>query len=145
MVTKAIETAQRRVEGQNFDIRKQLLEYDNTMNRQREVIYEQRRRILEVVEEFLATFASKDLRPDPWDLRGLQEALSRQCAVPLTEGAWDTGLPTAPAGQAGDRSRIQEQVLDAFQRAYEAKRDILGPDVLAQLERTVLLSVMDAK
>ena len=148
MVTKAIETAQRRVEGHNFDIRKQLLEYDNTMNRQREVIYEQRRRILEgvdlgglvrdiigeVVETLLQTFAAKQLRPDAWDLAGLREALSRQFTVPVT----DEDL-------AGDREAMGERLIEAFERAYEAKRVTVGPEAMPYLERTVLLSIMDAK
>src|SRR3989338_4416002 len=94
MVTKSIQTAQRRVEGHNFDIRKQLIEYDNIMNRQREVIYEQRRRILEGVnlqglvhevihevgEGWLAAFAPKERRPDAWDFKGLRDVMSHQFA-----------------------------------------------------------------
>ena len=148
MVTNAIATAQRRVEGHNFDIRKQLLEYDNTMNRQREVIYEQRRRILEgvdlqglvreilgeVVENLLNTFAAKELRPDAWDRAGLREAVARQFAVPLAANEAD-----------GEREALEERLTAAFQRAYDAKGEAVGREVLASLERTVLLSVMDAK
>ena len=148
MVTKAIETAQRRVEGHNFDIRKQLLEYDNTMNRQREVIYEQRHRILEgvdlrglvrdiigeVAENLLGTFASNDLRADAWDLAGLRDAVGHQFTVPL------------PAELPSDNHEtLRERVVEAFERAYEAKATAIGPEAMPQLERTVLLSVMDAK
>ena len=148
MVSKSIETAQRRVEGHNFDIRKQLLEYDNTMNRQREVIYDQRRRILEgvdlaglvrdiigeVAEDLLETFASKALRPDAWDVAGLRETASRQFGIGLAEDAL-----------RGDREQMSGRVIETFAAAYEAKRTAVGPEVMAQLERTVLLSVMDAK
>jgi preprotein translocase subunit SecA len=148
MVSKSIETAQRRVEGHNFDIRKQLLEYDNTMNRQREVIYEQRRRILEgvnlqglvkeivqdVAESLLATFASKELRPDAWDLNGLRDAMSHQFAVTLDHDV--TG---------GDREALFEWLTATFDRAYEAKRQAVGETLMPQLERHVLLSIMDAK
>ncbi len=148
MVTKAIETAQRRVEGHNFDIRKQLLEYDNTMNRQREVIYEQRHRILEgvdlrglvreiineVADELLETFASKALRPEAWDLAGLREAVSRQFVVQIPEETL-----------TGDRDTLAEKLADAFQSTYDAKAVTIGEEPMRQLERTVLLSVMDAK
>jgi preprotein translocase subunit SecA len=148
MVTKAIETAQRRVEGHNFDIRKQLLEYDNTMNRQREVIYEQRRRILEgvdlqglvreiigeVVGDLLEMFASRELRSDAWDLSGLRETVSRQFAFSLTGET-----------VSGDREMMSERLVEAFRRAYEAKGASVGPEAMPYLERTVLLSVMDAK
>ncbi|PIQ83734.1 MAG: preprotein translocase subunit SecA [Candidatus Omnitrophica bacterium CG11_big_fil_rev_8_21_14_0_20_63_9] len=147
MVTRAIETAQRRVEGHNFDIRKQLLEYDNTMNRQREVIYEQRRRILEgvdlqglvrtimaeIADGLVETFAAKELRPDAWDLAGLREAANRQFGVAVPEEA-----------VAGDREQIAGKFEELLQQAYEAKRQAIG-EVMPQLERTILLSIMDAK
>ena len=148
MVSKAIETAQRRVEGHNFDIRKQLLEYDNTMNRQREVIYEQRRRILEgvdlqglvrdiiteVAEELLDTFASKELRPDAWDLAGLREAVNRQFGLTLAEDVL-----------SGNREALDARVAEVLQAAYDAKSAAVGPEMMRQLERTVMLSVVDAK
>ena len=147
MVSKAIETAQRRVEGHNFDIRKQLLEYDNTMNRQREVIYEQRRRILdgvdlvglvrdiiaEVAEELVDAFASKSAHADAWDLAGLRDALGRQFGLTLGGDA------------PGDRDTLLTQVISAFEQAYEAKRQAVGPAIMPQLERTILLSIVDAK
>lgn len=148
MISRAIETAQRRVEGHNFDIRKQLLEYDNTMNRQREVIYEQRHRILdgidlqglvreiiaEVSENFINTFTSKNSESDEWDLKGLCDAMNRQFAVALSE----EGLPQ-------DRELLQERLDDVFDQAYVAKRQEVGEESIAHLERTVLLSVMDGK
>jgi preprotein translocase subunit SecA len=148
MVTKAIETAQKRVEGHNFDIRKQLLEYDNTMNRQREVIYEQRRRILEgvdlaglvqttiadVVDGLIGVFAAKEAHADAWDLAGLRETVQRQFGVALSE-----------EDLKGDREALAEQWIKAFDQAYVAKRAAIGPPLMAQLERTVLLSIMDAK
>ena len=148
MVTRAIETAQRRVEGHNFDIRKQLLEYDNTMNRQREVIYEQRRRVLEdvnleglvrdiigeVVDDILDTFASKELRPDAWDLAGLREAVGRQFLIALDDAA----LPN-------DRDAIHGRLVEVFEQAYAAKRQAVGPEPMRRHEAAVLLLVMDGK
>ncbi len=149
MVTRSIETAQRRVEGHNFDTRKQLLEYDNTMNRQREVIYEQRRRILEgvdlaglvrdiieeIAEGLLNAFASKTLRPDAWDLDGLRGALRQQFGITLE----------ADALAGGDREAIFQELVEIFERAYEAKRQAFGPALMPQMERHVLLSIIDAK
>ncbi|HLD78267.1 MAG TPA: SEC-C metal-binding domain-containing protein, partial [archaeon] len=148
MVSKSIETAQRRVEGHNFDIRKQLLEYDNTMNRQREVIYEQRRRILEgvdlgglvrdiseeVVDGLLDTFAANEQRPDAWDLTGLREAVGRQFAIILPEDVI-----------SGDRDTMQERLCEVFQRAYDAKREAVGPELMRRHEQTILLLVIDTK
>ncbi|MBI4597746.1 MAG: SEC-C domain-containing protein [Candidatus Omnitrophica bacterium] len=148
MISKAIETAQRRVEGQNFEIRKQLLEYDNTMNRQREVIYEQRRRILEgvdlqglvntIIEEvgegLVESFASKNLRPDAWDLEGLQKAVTHQFGITL-DGAQ---LPR-------EHDPLVALVIEACQQAYEAKRAAVGPEMMQRHEQAVLLIVMDAK
>ena len=148
MITRSIETAQHRVEGQNFDIRKQLLEYDNTMNRQREVIYEQRRRILEgidlkglvydiideVVGGLLDTFASGELRPDAWDLEGLRTVIQHQFGIPLTKET-----------VSGGREEVAERLVDVFRRAYDAKRQELTPEIMAQLERSVLLRIMDVK
>jgi preprotein translocase subunit SecA len=148
MVSKSIETAQRRVEGHNFDIRKQLLEYDNTMNRQREVIYEQRHRILggvdlqglitdiidEVVESLLDSFASKELRPDAWDLEGLHGVVSRQFGVAI-----------AREQLGGERETLHERLVEAFGRAYDAKRQEVGPELIRQLERAILIRVIDMK
>ena len=154
MVTKAIESAQRRIEGQNFDYRKALIEYDNTMNRQREVIYEQRRRILEgvdlrgmvhdiiteVAENLVESFAPKELRPDAWNLSGLRESMGRQFGVLISEQVLATD------GARGDaRDAMHEQLVEAFRQAYEAKGTAIGPEAMPHLERAVLLQVMDTK
>ena len=92
LVTKAIENAQKRVETHNFDIRKHLLEYDDVMNKQREIIYQQRRDFLggenlknevlgmieTLMEDLVATFATKEVFPEEWDWKGLDDALFRQ-------------------------------------------------------------------
>ena len=143
MVSKSIETAQRRVEGHNFDIRKQLLEYDNTMNRQREVIYEQRRRILEgvnlqglvheiiheVADGLLATFASKELRPDAWNLSGLRDVMHHQFAVVL-----DHDLDPA------DREALFEQLTAAFARASQSSARVLA--VFTEAARHMLMEIL---
>jgi len=92
LISKAIEGAQRRVEGQNFEIRKHLLEYDDVMNRQRQVIYEQRKNVLdgndlwptvndmlhEIVEDLVCDYLDNKIRPDEWDLNGLSDAIYNQ-------------------------------------------------------------------
>jgi preprotein translocase subunit SecA len=147
-VTKSIATAQRRVEGQNFEARKHLLEYDDVMNRQREVIYEQRRRILEGVElkglveeiieevadELAATYAPKEARPEAWDIAGLCSTLSRQFGV---GGAIELSTP--------DREELITRTADVLRRAYHAKEQAVGEAATRSLERSVLLAVVDAK
>ena len=92
LVTRAIENAQKKVEGHNFDIRKHLLEYDDVLNKQREVIYDQRREVLkgealkeqvvdmteDLVEEIVGRYSDKEPHPSDWDLTGLRESLYHQ-------------------------------------------------------------------
>ncbi len=147
-VSRSIETAQRRVEGQNFEARKHLLEYDNVMNRQREVIYEQRRRILEgvelkrlvedivaeVAEELVEVYAPKEQRSDAWDLESLRAICARQFGVEVpAEAPMDS------------RDAMHEQLVTHLTQAYQAKEQGIGADVMRQLERSILLAVMDAK
>ena len=147
-ISRSIETAQRRVEGQNFESRKHLLEYDNVMNRQREVIYEQRRRILEGVElqavvedmieavadELVAASTPKEIAPQEWDLKGMAEAFAKQF-----------GLAQAPAFSSTDREPLYEEVSRALQETYRQKVASVGEAIMRQLEHSVLLAVMDAK
>ncbi len=147
-VTKSIETAQRRVEGQNFDARKHLLEYDNVMNRQREVIYEQRHRILEgidlkglvggiieeIAEELIEVYAPKEAQPDAWDRQGLQAVLTRQF-----------GIAEPFEASASDRDVLLQQLTEFLTRAYAHKTQLIGEPLMHQLERSVLLAVVDAK
>jgi len=148
-VTKSIETAQRRVEGENFEARKHLLEYDNVMNRQREVIYEQRRRIIEAVsidafveelidevaDELVETYTAKELVGDTWDLEGLRTALARQFGLE----------PGADLAQEQEREHLAGQLAELLTQAYRAREQALTPELMRQLERNVLLAVMDAK
>ena len=149
LLSRSIETAQRRVEAQNFESRKHLLEYDNVMNRQREVIYEQRRRILEglqiqrliqdiveeVAEELVLGATPKEERPEAWDLEGLRMILSRHFAVEL---------PKELSSSTNQEAWI-EQVTQHLSQAYQAKEQALGADIMRQLERNIMLAVMDAK
>jgi preprotein translocase subunit SecA len=156
MVTRAIETAQKNVEEQNFEIRKNVLKYDEVMNTQRKVIYGERRKILEgrdlkeealdyvsqVVEQTVAQYVSKDIYPEEWDLDGLINALSAIYPTRLTKGQVD---------EVGDADEVLQLALQDAYQAYEEKERDLGTDeaagapILRELERMVLLSIIDNK
>src|SRR4030042_5851530 len=129
LVTKAIENAQRRVEGHNFEIRKHLLEYDNVMNQQREVIYSQRREVLgsdnlkesvmEMIEEqtegLLDLYADEKLHPEDWDRRGLADAVTSTFSF-----RWTPSL----AGEDGlNRDRLTEMILQEGKGIYKKKEE----------------------
>ncbi len=151
LVTRAIATAQKRVENHHFEIRKHLLEYDDVMNKQREVIYGMRREILdgesqeETVREWLEelldgiadTYASAEAHPEDWDLTGLAEALHRQ---------FDVKLPAAvQTRELSSRDTIRERLWEAVEARYGARERELGTDILRHLERWVMLQVIDAQ
>jgi len=142
LVSNAIEKAQKRVEGHNFDIRKQLLEYDDVMNKQREVIYAQRRQILggktleedimemagELVEEIVEEYTAHKL-PEEWDLKAMGDALYRQF-----------GFRVSPENLDGD---LHEVLYDLVKELLEAKREEIGPELFQQLQQMVMLQIVD--
>ncbi|MBW8005801.1 MAG: preprotein translocase subunit SecA, partial [candidate division NC10 bacterium] len=151
MVTKAIETAQKRVEAHNFEIRKHLLEYDDVMNRQRQIIYGERRKILEgenlkeailemaedVLESLVGLYANEDTYPEDWDLRGLSEAMYRQFGVEVavpTEGIQEMTLGT-----------LKEELWEKVQAAYDRKEQEIGTDLFRYLERVLMLQIVDGQ
>lgn len=150
MITKAIENAQRKVEAHNFEIRKHLLEYDDVMNKQREVIYTQRREVLEsddihalveemqtdVLEGLFTTHVPPDAYVDDWDLTGLAEAVRRQYGVPLA--FTQEHLATL------DRDGLFDYVRTALRERYVAKmQQSLSEEQYSALERWVVLQVID--
>jgi preprotein translocase subunit SecA len=155
MVTRAIETAQRNVEEQNFEIRKNVLKYDDVMNRQREVIYAERQRILQGMDlkdealemvrsaaaDTTGQYASKDIYPEEWDLEGLVAAL---------QALYPTSLTIDRMREAANADEISQLVVDDALEAYETKEKEIGADaegqpILRELERMVLLSITDTK
>lgn len=150
MISRAIENAQRKVEGHNFDIRKQLLEYDDVMNQQREVIYRKRREILsgknlqknivemmaEQAENIADQFMDDRTVPDEIDFKGLQEAVFNQFNIRLAPFGEDTLNGLTPAG-------LSQLILDNANRAYGAKEDLIGSDNMRELECAVMLQNMD--
>jgi len=148
LVTRAIGTAQKRVETRNFEIRKHLLEYDDVMNKQREIVYGLRRDILEgesqqdrvlewaaeVSETTVGRFASRDTHADDWDLAGLNEALHRE---------FDLRLPAEAneAVEAGSSEALESVVREAVERLYAERERQVGPDLFHRLERWILLGL----
>ncbi len=150
-VTKSIETAQKRVEAHNFEIRKQLLEYDNVMNKQREVIYSERRVILEgkdvksyvtamienAVDSAIDTYLNEKLREDEWDLKGFSEWFHDKFAV---------ALPQEINGPArGAREGFRQKALDFINGFYDKREQALGVEAVRHIEKTIILDMIDSK
>jgi preprotein translocase subunit SecA len=152
LISRSVETAQKKVEEQNFQIRKHVLEYDDVMNLQREVIYGQRQRILggedlredvlEIIERILreevATFAGTSRFSEEWDLEELLTTLKGFFPTALTiKGLGD------PAGL--DSEGLADLVVEDALKAYGEKEARFGPETMRQLERWVLLRTLDSK
>ncbi len=151
LISKAIENAQAKVEGHNFDIRKQLLEYDDVMNQQREVIYRQRREALkggdlkssfmdmihEKAEEIAHEFADESMLPEEWDLKGLGKAVFKQFNFGLNSFDSDTldALTT---------ERLARLIYDSALKVYDEKEAIIGSDDFRHLERIIMLQTVDS-
>jgi preprotein translocase subunit SecA len=150
-VTRAIENAQRKVEGRNFDIRKQLLEYDDVANDQRKVIYEQRNELLEATdvgetitamrEDVLITVIASHIPPDSveelWDVPALERELKTEMGldIPLQKMLEDNSDL--------HEETLRERILDAANQAYVAKEEQASPEILRQFERSVMLQSID--
>ena len=153
MVSRSIETAQRKVEGRNFDVRKQLLEYDDVANEQRKVLYAQRNEVLEAqtITETVdnlrdGTFTdlvTKHVPPgsveEQWDINALQMALEAnwQIALPIAQMVQDT--------KSINDEDVLEKVLEAAQIAYRQKVEMVGAESWAGFERSVMLQVIDTQ
>jgi preprotein translocase subunit SecA len=153
MVSRSIESAQRKVEGRNFDVRKQLLEYDDVANDQRKVLYAQRNEVLEAqaitetidnlrhgaFTELVYRFVPQNSVEEQWDLDALQRTLEAdwQLSVPLAESA-------AQAKSLTDED-VLEQVLAAATQAYHYKVQTVGVDSWSSFERSIMLQVIDSQ
>jgi len=150
IVSRAIENAQKQVEAINFERRKNVLKYDEVMNTQRKIIYEDRRRILEgenlrdqaldmvaeVIEGTVAQYVSKEIYPEEWDLAGL---------VTTIQGTYPSELVGKELEDIEDAEQVRDRVLQEAIAAYEQREQELGEQVMRELERMVLLSVIDNK
>lgn len=149
LINRAIETAQKQVEQQNFGIRKHVLEYDDVMNTQRELIYGEREEILggqdiarhidEAVEEVLTgsvgMFINRDIHPEDWDLDGMFTYMSQLYPMTITKDDIDVDTDSP--------EKISLMILEDAKARYAAKEAEVGPDMMRQLERIIMLNVID--
>ena len=159
MVSKAVANAQKKVEAHNFDIRKHLLEYDDVMNKQREVFYGLRRDILnnenhremllemadELVNEVLNDIASEKIYPEEWDIQALDEYMMRQFLVPIKkqEEALEIGSSLSLPLENCDREKLHNAIMESVQSCYAIKEEGIDPNMMRQLEKMIMLQVID--
>ena len=152
MITRRIEAAQKAVEGQNFEARKHLLEYDDVMNKQREAVYGLRRRLLEgldqkdlIIEDYvsgilgdiLEQFCPAKAHLNDWDLKGLKDAIFTRFGVDIyAEGLKPEDLNRAELGDA---------IFQQLKNRYDAKEKLIGSEAMRYHERMIMLSVIDAQ
>ena len=152
MLTRTIESSQRKVEGHNFDMRKQLLEYDDVANEQRKIIYAQRNEILEteqtapvvtrlrhgVLELVFHEHVPAESVEEQWDLDALQTALNADWGL-------DINIQALAAEKDNDDKDMLAAVITAADAHYQAKVDLVGAEGFANFERTLMLQVMDSQ
>lgn len=151
LITKSIERAQKKVENHNFNIRKYILEYDDVMNQQREVLYDQRRKILgndslrdtimEMVDSLVIKamnqYADEKLYPEEWDYEGLLKHLELFFLEP--------GQLTVAEMEDLGRGELQERLLDIAHEEYNKREQLIGEANMRELEKAVMLKVVDSK
>lgn len=151
MVSSAIQKAQKRVEERNFDIRKYVLEYDDVMNQQRKVVYEQRRKILEgqdmkdqilnmvdmLINHGLETYANPKLYPEEWDFDALIKYCGKYFLAP--------GEVKLDEIENMSREEIGRKLMDIAHETYEAREKSIGSSMMRELEKAVMLKVVDSK
>jgi preprotein translocase subunit SecA len=147
MVSRAIENAQKKVENHNFEIRKHILEYDDVMNQQRKVIYEQRRQILsgtdlkdevlglaeDMLDGMIGFYCPEDAYPEAWDVTGLNDALAAKFSFRMTN--------IDP--QALPRDEFREKLWEAIKQSYEDKEKEIGSELMRHLEKVFMLQAVD--
>ncbi len=151
-VTKAIENAQRKVEGRNFDIRKQLLEFDNVANDQRKHVYEQRRELMEaddvsdnvrgirhdVINEVIDGYIAPKSYHESWNVEGLEQAMHSDFGLEVPLKAW------LEADENLGEEAIRTRIIEAAEAAYAEKEQQAGAEVMRQFERAIMLQILDS-
>jgi preprotein translocase subunit SecA len=151
MLTRQIEKAQRKVESHNFDIRKQLLLFDDVANDQRKVVYQQRTEImatedlspavLGIMEESVATIVDQHMpkhgAAQDWDLQGLQESMTRDFNVSVDPKAWLAQEPEL------EEEALRKRIVSAARDAYQARGARYGADIMRHIEKEVMLKMLD--
>jgi preprotein translocase subunit SecA len=152
LLSRQIERAQRKVEAHNFDIRKQLLEYDDVANDQRRVVYQQRSELMEATDiadairairaEVVNTAINEHVAPESveeeWDKEGLSKAIEREFGVRMDVGAM------LEADHSIDEKRLRELVVAAVAQAYDRKVAEIGPNVMHEIEKQIMLRQLDS-
>lgn len=151
MVSNAIQKAQKRVEARNFDIRKYVLEYDDVMNQQRKVVYDQRRKILEgedmkdqilsmvdnIIEKGMEAYADPKLYPEEWDFAGLLKYAEKYFLAP-----GDLKLEEI---EDMSREEVEDKLKTMAHETYNAREESIGSPMMRELEKAVMLKVVDSK
>ena len=151
MVSNAIQKAQKRVEARNFDIRKYVLEYDDVMNQQRKVVYDQRRKILEgedmkdqilsmvdnIIEKGMETYADPKLYPEEWDFAGLLKYAEKYFLAP--------GDLKREEIEDMSREEVEDKLKTMAHETYNAREESIGSPMMRELEKAVMLKVVDSK
>lgn len=153
MLSNAIENAQKKVEGRNFDVRKRVLQYDDVMNKQREVIYAQRKTVLNgdnlrdyfikmfenLIDGVIATYCAESQYAEMWDWDAIINYLE---SVFLPKGALELSKEEK---ETFDKEELKERLMDIVHKIYEFKENDIGPELMRELERVVLLRIVDEK
>jgi len=148
-ISRAIENAQKRVEGQNFDIRKHLLEYDDVMNKQRKVIYEQRKKVLrgenlrddvnemveEVADNLIFEYVNEKKHYEEWNLSGLDDALFKQFNIKF----YITNLPEVTSANS-----IRDLIIEKVKELLQSKEQTFGKDLMDYLLKVIMLQAIDS-
>ena len=151
MVSNAIEKAQRKVEGRNFDMRKQLLEYDNVASDQRRVVYQQRNELLEaesiestiasiredVINENIDGFIPRQSMVEQWDVEGLEKSLKSEFAVDIPVSAW------LEEDKSLYEETLRERISETLSKAYQDKSTQVGEEMMRNFEKRIMLQILD--
>lgn len=151
MISKAIENAQRKVEGRNFDIRKQLLEFDDVANDQRKVIYQQRHELLvaedisetitairhDVIEKVFQQFIAPHSLEEQWDVASLEHQLAADFGLLLPLRQW------LEKDESLHEENLRTRVYEAIEQAYKDKETVIGSPIMRQLEKSIMLQTLD--
>lgn len=148
LISKAIENAQMRVEGQNFEIRKHLLEYDDVMNRQRKVIYEQRKKVLngdeletdihnmieEIADSLVDEYTGENTNPEDWNLKGMEDAIFKQFSLKLNLDS---------NGCKQNKENIVNDIISSADSLLAAKEREFGKPTMEYLQKVIMLQTID--
>jgi len=151
LISKALENAQKKVEGQNFEIRKHLLEYDDVMNRQREVVYEQRKGVLsgkdlwstcedmleEIVDEIVAEYVDEKLRPEEWNFKGLDDIVYKQFSL-------KPDFSKLSGENSIDGEYVREKIISDVNALLHHKEEKFGKPLMDHVMKIIMLQSIDA-